>query len=73
MTKTKCYACGEPIKGKWDSTIQLAIEMGELLLLQTIESSITKNFGISAREASIKNYTQAHGFACKKNTIQTGN
>ena len=30
MTKTKCYTCGEPIKGKWDSTIQLAIEMGEL-------------------------------------------
>ena len=28
--KTKCYTCGEPIKGKWDSTIQLAIEMGEL-------------------------------------------
>ena len=28
--ETKCYTCGEPIKGKWDSTIQLAIEMGEL-------------------------------------------
>ena len=28
--KNKCYTCGEPIKGKWDSTIQLAIEMGEL-------------------------------------------
>ena len=28
--ETKCYTCGEPIKGKWDSIIQLAIEMGEL-------------------------------------------
>ena len=28
--KTECYSCGEPIEGKWDSTIQLAIEMGEL-------------------------------------------
>jgi len=29
-TKAECYSCGEPIEGKWDSTIQLAIEMGEL-------------------------------------------
>jgi len=30
MTEVKCYTCGEPIKGKWDSVIQLAIEMKEL-------------------------------------------
>ena len=30
FNKTDCHACGESIKGKWDSTIQLAIEMGEL-------------------------------------------
>ena len=30
MTKTKCYTCGEPIKGKWDSLIELGIETGEL-------------------------------------------
>ena len=28
--ENECYTCGEPIKGKWDSAIQLAIEMGEL-------------------------------------------
>ena len=27
---TSCYSCNKPIKGKWDSAIQLAIEMGEL-------------------------------------------
>ena len=27
---TSCYSCDKPIEGKWDSTIQLAIEMGEL-------------------------------------------
>ena len=25
-----CYSCDKQIEGKWDSTIQLAIEMGEL-------------------------------------------
>ena len=30
MEKDKCYVCGEPIEGKWDSAIQLAIEMSEL-------------------------------------------
>jgi len=30
LTKTECYTCGEPIKGKWDSMIQLGIETGEL-------------------------------------------
>ena len=30
FTQTDCYACGESIKGKWDSAIQLAIEMGQL-------------------------------------------
>jgi NMD protein affecting ribosome stability and mRNA decay len=25
-----CYSCDRQIEGKWDSTIQLAIEMGEL-------------------------------------------
>ena len=30
FNKTDCHGCGESIKGKWDSTIQLAIEMGEL-------------------------------------------
>jgi len=28
--ENECYTCGEAIEGKWDSTIQLAIEMGEL-------------------------------------------
>ena len=28
--KNECHTCGEAIEGKWDSTIQLAIEMGEL-------------------------------------------
>ena len=30
MTKTKCYACGETIEGKWDSQVQLGLETGEL-------------------------------------------
>lgn len=28
--KNECYTCGETIKGKYDSAIQLAIEMKEL-------------------------------------------
>ena len=27
--KNECYTCGEPIKGKWDSAIQLAIERND--------------------------------------------
>ena len=30
MKKDNCYACKKPIQGKWDSTIQLGIEMKEL-------------------------------------------
>lgn len=30
MRKEKCHSCGEPIKGKWDSQVQLGLETGEL-------------------------------------------
>ncbi len=30
MEKDKCHICGEPIKGKWDSQVELGLETGEL-------------------------------------------
>jgi len=30
MSKEKCYTCGEPIEGKWDSQVYLGMETGEL-------------------------------------------
>ena len=30
MEKDKCYVCGEPIEGQWNSLIELGIETGEL-------------------------------------------
>ena len=28
--KEECHTCGEPIKGKWDSQVELGLETGEL-------------------------------------------